>query len=438
MLENTTQTARRNRAIIKTAGINLAARIVSILVSLCQIPIALNYLKSEGFGLWMAMAGITQMMNFADLGLGLGLQNRFSAAYGRDDSREIVDLYTTGRRFLTAIGIALACACLPLCWILPLADWLNAVDPSLRNEVPFGLTALILAFCLGLPLNVGMRLAVGLQRGWLLGIWTAAGSIISLMLVIAASKANVGFGMFVLATVIAPIITNVGITFSILKILGQTYTQFTGKYLPHLCSQMYREGALFLTPQICATLMTSAPSVMIATLMGPADVTPFSLCQRLSGILIQFHGMPLAALWPAYAEARSRGDDKWISRTLHRSSQYAIITGVALGAAIWVCGDWLIRTWTGRTTPQLSGNLLLGFGLWTSCVCSMAGINVYLNGRGCLKGQAVGGVFSVVMMILLIPIALQNFGTVSVIYVMLLSCVICGWPWVLTDLYKNH
>jgi len=51
------------------------------------VPLTLNYLGSEHYGLWMTISSVSVMLGFADLGIGNGVLNAVADAYGRDDYR---------------------------------------------------------------------------------------------------------------------------------------------------------------------------------------------------------------------------------------------------------------------------------------------------------------------------------------------------------------
>ena len=75
----------RVRRAIHTGGISVFARVAQISTSLITVPLALKYLGNERFGLWMAVSSVLAMASFADLGVGNGVLNTVTTAYGKDD-----------------------------------------------------------------------------------------------------------------------------------------------------------------------------------------------------------------------------------------------------------------------------------------------------------------------------------------------------------------
>ena len=73
--------------------------------------------------------------------------------------------------------------------------------------------------------------------------------------------------------------------------------------------------------------------------------------------------MLLAPLWPAYGEARERGDHAWVKKTLIRSLFIAVGFAAVAATILLAAGPWFMRLWVGdAVTP--SSLLLLGLALW--------------------------------------------------------------------------
>lgn len=417
--------SRRKRLIALAAVYNVFARGISILANLAQVPVALHYLKSEAFGLWMTLVGGVQLMSFADMGMGFGLQNKISEAYGRDDLQSVRDFYKTGWLILASVGLGIAIVGLPLCWLIPWGQLFIIHDPLLKAEVPGALAVILTFFCIGLPLNAGVRLAIGMQLGWVSGVWNAVSSVICLALIILGSHFGVGFVILVAMAMSAPVIGNIGMIGHTFHVLGKKFSGTKGRYRAGLPGVILRQGMLFLMPQVGAMVMNSAPAVLIASVLGTTAVTPFNVCQRLCNAFVSIQQLPLTGLWPAYAEAKSRGDHDWVLKTFAKSLCYTAITTIIFGLAIIFAGRMAVSMWTsGAIIP---GNaLLIGFGIWSVILASIQAVALFLNGCGELHGQAIGAVLFPVPLFYLTPIMLRHFGLSGAVFALIISYSIFG------------
>ena len=152
-----------------------------------------------------------------------GLQNKISEAYGRDDLQSVRDFYKTGWLILTAVGLGIAAVGLPLCWLIPWGELFKIHDLFLKTEVPGALAVILVFFCMGLPLNAGVRLAVGMQLGWVSGVWNAVSSVVCLGLIILGKHCGVGFVTLVAMAMSAPVIGNIGMYGHTFHVLGKKF-----------------------------------------------------------------------------------------------------------------------------------------------------------------------------------------------------------------------
>ncbi len=428
---------RRNRLIALATLSASAARVVTLGVHLVQLPVALHYLSTEAFGLWMTLVGTVQILSFADLGLGLGLQNKVSAAFGKDDQQAICDLLYTGRRLLTQIGLLLLVLGLPLCLLLPWGAYFNVQDSALAPQTGPALAVVFVGFALGLPLMAGVRFATGLQLGWVNGLGTCATSVLTLLSVFLGGALQLPFAWFVALTVAPPLLVNGGVGWAAKRSLGLSFKRLKPVYRADIVGDLRRQGVLFLVPQLSTSALAAAPAVMLSSVLGPAAVTPFSVCQRLGTAAFSLIYIPVNSLWPAYAEAQSRGDHAWVLRTFKRSLVYSASVGALTGAGLVLVGEPLIHLWTRQEAAVPTPGTLMAFGAWLAVSGTFASVTVFLNGSGVLKGQALGGALSALAMVLCTPPLIAWLGVAGAVLGMLLSWMLFSCPLMLRDLRRT-
>ena len=61
------------------------------------------------------------------------------------------------------------------------------------------------------------------------------------------------------------------------------------------------------------------PPILLAAKLGSTAVTPYNLILRVLSLTTLSLGLFLTPLWPAYGEAKVRGDFQWIKKTYIRS-----------------------------------------------------------------------------------------------------------------------
>src|SRR5665213_1712460 len=95
----------RYRRILLTGGSTAIVKVFSAVINLITVPLTVNYLGAERYGLWMAISSVLALMSFADLGLGNGLLNAVSKANGRNNIEEAQTAVSS--TFFILLGISL-------------------------------------------------------------------------------------------------------------------------------------------------------------------------------------------------------------------------------------------------------------------------------------------------------------------------------------------
>lgn len=344
---------------------SLAARGVGIVCQLLQVPLVVSTLGPEAFGLWMTMTSVTSLMQFADLGLGIGLQNQLTEKFTHGQSTEARGRFGSVFVFLTLVGIVLGTALTLVISHLDLPALFHLRDSATIAQAPLAALALGWVFCAGFPLGLAQRLAFARHEGWMFNIAQAAGSLGALGIVAWGAHAGWSLGLLVAGAQGTLLLANAVL---LLVQLGQL--RWLAGAAPTLNFGTVREllgvGAFFSVQQIVSTVMFSLPQVIISAALGAAAVTPYNLIQRLFNLFAVVQNAFLLPLWPAYARARARGEFDWMRRALRRSLQ-ATVLGCVVPLIICACfAPWIIHLWVRGGHVLLDPRLV-----WLLCLLNV-------------------------------------------------------------------
>ena len=84
----------RNRMLTTNILYSSILKIISLLTSLLIVPITINYLNNEIYGIWMTITSILFWINTFDIGLGNGMRNYLTEAISQKD-------YTLGKKYIS-------------------------------------------------------------------------------------------------------------------------------------------------------------------------------------------------------------------------------------------------------------------------------------------------------------------------------------------------
>jgi O-antigen/teichoic acid export membrane protein len=154
---------RYRRIAISTAA-SVISKIVSIFTTLISVPLTINYLGTERYGLWMTISSVIGMLGFADLGMGNGLLNAISEANGKDD-RQSARMYVSSTFFmLLAIAVLMLTAFALMYGFIPWQRVFNVTSDLAVQESGPTMAILVGSFATSMPLGVAQRVRMGYQE----------------------------------------------------------------------------------------------------------------------------------------------------------------------------------------------------------------------------------------------------------------------------------
>lgn len=416
--------SERHRRVALTTLAAVAARSLSIGTALITVPLTLHYLGTERYGMWMTMSSLVAMLAFADLGMGNGILNAISSAYGKDDFVAIREYVSSGVFVLTAVALLIITAFASLYYVVPWYEVFNVNSSQAREEAGPALAVLIACFAMAMPLGVVQRVQMGLQNGFMANLWQCANSLLALGCVILAIWIKAGLPWLVLAFAGSPLIASLLNSVLYFGWLQPEAAPAFKLVSSHAMRHIAHIGMLFFVLQITGPIIFTSDNVVIAQLLGPHAVAAYAVPQRLFSVIPTILGIALIPLWPAYGEAAARGDYAWVWRTLRRS--FITSVGLAgLGAIVLVCaGNWVIKLWVGNVIAT-SMLLLVAFGIWQVVQAGGFAFSMYLNGTNGLRFQAVVSIVNAFLAVTLKIYFVPIFGTSGVVWATIISYLLC-------------
>jgi O-antigen/teichoic acid export membrane protein len=270
--------------------------------------------------------------------------------------------------------------------MLPWASLLNA-PPELAADARVTGVLLLTAFGVGLPLSIVGRVEAGRQNTHIANLWAVVGSVAAVAFIVIGLNAHWSLPLIALGLVAGPLVA----AFCNLADLFGRRARWLAPSLRAFDFAVTRSllgtGLLFLTVQIAGAIAFQADNIVIAQVMSPADVPQYAVPAKIfmlgPAVLAPF----LAPLWPAYADAWTRGDRTRVRRTF-RTSVVASLFVLALFAALLLAvGGTLIPMWAGDVIRP-SSLLLVGLAIWTMMNAVNGPIAALLLGIGSLRFMA--------------------------------------------------
>jgi O-antigen/teichoic acid export membrane protein len=189
----------RYRRIFLTAGSSLIVKIVSVSINLITVPLTLNYLGAERYGLWMSISSIMTLMSFADLGLGNGLLNAVSKSKGLNDHDSAIEAVSSTFYILLIISIILLVIFSIIYPFIPWYKLFNVVSVKAKSEAGLTIVILVLSLLINMPLGIIQRIQEGNQEGYMFQLYQIFGSVFSFIALLLCVKLEIGLPGLVLS-----------------------------------------------------------------------------------------------------------------------------------------------------------------------------------------------------------------------------------------------
>lgn len=392
---------------------------VSIICSFLLVPITLNYLKADEYGVWITLNSIITWFNVCEIGIGMGLKNKLAEALALGD-------YEQGKRYVSATYVVLFLIMLVFFILFIIVnhflDWRRILNiyTITQEELSIVVIVVVSFFCINFIVKtIGVILAAD-QRVSYSSLMGVLSSIFSLVVI------------WILTKVTEPSLLNVAFVFSISPIIAfiiGSLILFNGRYKkikPSLrlfdwpCAKgLVRLSLAFFVLQVSSIIVFTTSNIILTQVIGPEEVTIYNICFKYFNIITLAFNLILAPMWPAYTNAYTLGDYKWIKNGIKKS---VLIWGVlSLGTIIMlVLSPIAYEIWIGDSVNipfklSLVMAIYVIVGNWNNIFAQM------LAGVGKIRLSIINSIFNAAIFIPLGIYLSKSIGVVGVCIAMSLT-----------------
>ena len=415
----------RYRRIALTVGASAAARFTTIVASLITIPLTLHYLGAERYGIWVVISSFNMMLGFADMGLGNGIVNAVAHEHGQDNRERIRAIVSSGYLALLVVAAVLLLGFIIAYPFIPWDRVFNIHTATAIREAGPALSVFIACFAIVIPLSLVQKVQIALQQGFSTGLWQCGGSLLSLMGLLLVVQAGGSLPWLVAALVALPLLATLANSLWFFRGAGRDLLPSIRLASWTVLKVPAKLGLQFFVLQFVASVAYGLDTLIVAQAAGASAVAQFSVPERMFAIIAMLNTILMQPLWPAYREALSRGDRRWIRITLRRSLLVSVSTSTFLAILAIIAGPSAIRLWVGAAVMP-SVVLLAGFGIWKIVEAIGNSLAFYLNGTGHLSFQIIIAIICGTMTIALKLIMVHLFGPVGIPWAATIAFIACA------------
>ncbi len=398
----------RSQKAKKNIVASLGIRGLNILIGLYLVPLTLEYLNETKYGIWLTLSSVIGWFAFFDVGLGNGLRNKFAISLARDQ-HDLARTYvstTYALIFIIMLGLFLIYNA-----IHPFLNWaeiLNA-DPALEGELNQLAYVVFAFFCLRFVLKLIGNILLADQRPAANNLMNLISQFISLIIVIILTHTSEGSLLLLGVTISAApvlvfILTSVILFKTKYKAYKPSFKSIDFKYARTLMNF----GLQFFVLQMAAIILLSTDNMIITQVLGPAEVTPYSIAHKFFGMSTMVFTIVMSPFWSSFTEAYEKKEFDWIKNIISKLLKFWLLL---IGPVIimLIMADTFYEFWVGdKIIIPFSLSLAMAlFGLMNSF--NLIFVN-FINGVSKLRLQLMTAVFSISVNIPLSILFARNFG----------------------------
>ena len=394
------QLMSRNLLLVLNGSMHAVSQVIRTAVAFLTIPIVLNYLGKEAFGIWMIALSFLSLIGFMQGGV----------------SGALINLIAKSKRNLNAISQTLA-ATLSLTLLLALSISVIAAivaiycpwerlfsSEGIVSQRELSLLIFILCSSAGFSIValVPKFALIGSQQAYWAHSIDIIATLISGGLVIAAALTKQPMWLLAIAfsfgRQVPLFLIGIGFLKFKLKLKGLLKFQLNKSTTRILLGA----GSLLTIIQISHALANHADLTLIGIYSDLSGAADYALVQKLFTLPVIIMSFINLALWPAFTKAKAEGDPVWIMRIFRRNLFITTLAASLFAICMGLAVNWLLKYWVGGST-EVGALLILGMVLKTIIIVPISNVNNLLKSLGLFKFIAV---LAACMVIINVPISI--------------------------------
>lgn len=412
------RTATIQKNVIWGAGI----KGISIISSLLLVPLTIDYVSSELYGIWLTLSSIIGWLSFFDVGFGLGLRNRLTTSISLGEKSKGKVYVSTTYFILSAIFLLVG---IIGWWGAGKIDWckLLNINNSFENVLISTSRIVIVTFCFNIVLKIIQNVFQAFQMTAAASLLDTIGQIVSLALI------------YILTKTTLPNLNYLAIVFCaspILVFLMASFIMYNGRFAvvsPSIRSvdikyaeDLFSLGGKFFLIQVIAIILYQATNFIISHYCGPEQVTVYNIAYKYLNSAIMVFNIIMSPLWSAYNDAYARKDFYWMKSIYQKLFMTNVL--VVLGIIVMILLSPIVyKIWIGDSV-QMSFLVSVLVGLYM-IMQSISNLHAaILNGMGIIKLQIAQALIQGVIYVPLVIILAQQMSLIGILISLLIVATI--------------
>lgn len=384
--------------------ISIMYKVIGMVISFMFVPILLDFLGKEDYGIWVTISSILTWFMLFDFGIGLGLRNKITKSLALNKIKE-AKIYISSAYFIVfMIFISLMFVLLLISNIFDWNSILNIVKYT-NIELLKIIQIAIVGFCTLFIFRIVKNLYYAIHQPSTNELIQSISQLVILLALLIISKSVDEYKNLINISIIYT-----ALPIGILIIFSFFFFTKRKDLLPDIYLINFKKGLditklgiQFLLLQLSAVILNTIMPFMITKYLGPTNTTEYNIAIKYFGLVQVGLFLVLNPYWSAVTHKYIQNDFEWIWLSLKKTMLWALFGIIIIIGAILVAPIFF-KLWVGDNV--ISINITYWSALFVASFVITQPIITFINGTGQIKQQMY---FSVVIIIFLVPIDLILF-----------------------------
>lgn len=383
------------------------------------VPINLNYLETQDYGVWLTLSSITTWFYFFDIGLANGFRNKFTQAVA-------IENHLLARKYLSTTYAIICIICGSLIAVFELVnyflDWNRILNTSMNLvTIQFLIQITFIMLCGKMILSILTTTLAAYHKVAISNTIEFLGSMFILLITFIISKTtDSNIVLIGIINSVTPVLLLIIASFllynSILKQYKPSFSFIDFK----LSRLLFSKGIQFFLIQLAVMFMFTSNNVIISQLFGPEHVTPFSVINKYFSIPLMGFGIIIMPFWASFADAYFKNDIQWVKNMVKKLLYIWLALAVCLIVMVLIL-PFVLDIWIKR---KLEFDQAL---IWYSALFVLLNgwgsiFSNFINAVDKIRVQFLGAIFLVFLNVPL-SLFLCNYCNMGIEGIMLSSCI---------------
>ena len=387
-------------------------KIIGIAISFFSVPILIQILGKEAYGLWVTLFSMISWFLIFDFGLGLGLRNKLTRAIAIKNYKLSKQLIASSYIFISLIFLIILGF---LSILVQLLNWNDVFNTELLTNSQFKqiLSTLVIGSCLLFIFQIidNLNYAVHDSSKAQL-IKTLRQLIVFIPILLLVKSDNLFENLFTVTIISSCLPLFIFVIFTVLffkkhRELKPIWADFNLK----IAKSVLKLGVNFFVLRLSSILLIVTLPFLITRYVGINETADYNIGFKFFGIVQMSLAILLVPYWSAVTEKYGKRDLGWIKKSLFKTilwSSLGVLAIVALSLVI----PYILPIWIGKT-ESIDFSIIYWTALLVATFVLTEPCLVFLNGMGEIKIQTY---YSIVIIVFLIPcsILLLKYSSLSI------------------------